>query len=111
MATSGQLAQDTTAAAAAEVLYTLAASTRASSLVLTVCNNNGTADTFSVYQDDAGGTPGAVGTEIYKDNAILANQTLRLTLGTIDTSGAEIAVESAALNGCTFTLHGVETKI
>ena len=108
MATFGQLAQDTTAAATAEELYALPAATTASGLTLTVCNVNGTADTFSVYQKDSGGTPWPDSTALYKDNAILGNETLKLHIGPMATAGATIACESAAAQGCTFTLYGTE---
>jgi uncharacterized protein YigE (DUF2233 family) len=105
MATTGQLAQAAGTTSAAQ-LYALPSNRAASGLVMTVSNVTGTADTFSIYQKDSGGTPWPDSTALHKDVAIAANATVRITIPPMSTSGGTLAVDCGVASAVTFTLSG-----
>ena len=86
-------------------LYTLAASTQASGLVITVCNV-GAADDYRITQDD-NGTVGTIVTALHWDVAIAANTTVRIPVGPMSTATGTIRVSSSTADRITFTLHGI----
>ena len=112
MAISGQLGQVAASATPdTEVtVYTVAADTRVSNLILTICNVSGADSTYQVYQDDNGSTADA-STCLYFDVAILADTTVKLNVGTMGTENGTLKASSGHSASLTFTLHGTKTLI
>ena len=111
MATQGQLGQVADSVGdTPTTLYTLAANTRATGLIITVTNVTASDDDFRITQDD-NGTVGTIVAALYWDVAIAANTTVRLSVGPMDTATGTIRVSSSTADAVTFTLHGVETNI
>lgn len=113
MATSGQLGQVAASATPDTVVtvYTVPdANTRISNLILTICNVSGADSTYRVFQDDDG-TAETAAVALYYDVAILADTTIRLSIGAMDTNAGTIKASSGHNASLTFTLHGTKTLI
>ncbi len=93
-------------------IYSPAAGVEASNLQLNICNQTGTAAFFRVFKDDDGTTYdettalrfGASGSP----DDLPANSTRVISIGPMNNSAGNLAVDTETTNALTFTLHGIE---
>lgn len=102
----GQAAGTTSAVS----IYSPPVEVAASNLVLTITNVTGTADKYSVWQDDDGNGYTASTLAAF-DVVIEANKTTRIQLGPMGNPDGNLAVACGTGASVTFTLHGNERKI
>lgn len=113
MATYGQLGQIAAHATANNfvTVYTVPADTRVTGLILTICNVSGADSTYQVCQDDNGTTADAT-TALYWDVVILADTTVKLSIGPMGTATGTIQASAGTDTApLTFTLHGTKQLI
>lgn len=92
----------------AESLYSPGSGVTAIIKQIAVCNQTGSADTFSIYVDDDGTTYDEE-TALFKDVAIGANDTVLINCWVaMDNASGNIAVEAATTDAVTFTAFGIE---
>ena len=90
-----------------ETIYTVPAGTQATNMLMYVCNQSGSASTYSVYQDDTGSGSGTT-TVLHFDVSIAANETVLLQIPPMSTENGIITVAAGDNNALTFTLGGME---
>jgi hypothetical protein len=90
----------------AESAYSPGASETAIIKSITVCNNTGSADSYSIFLDDDG-TTYSEETCLFFDQAIAANETHILSVyWPMNNSAGNLAVEAATTDAVTFTVFG-----
>jgi hypothetical protein len=101
------LGQAKPAAATDGTLYTVPGATDTVVSSIVVSETGGTATTFRICTDAAGGAITAVGKSLAWDVAIAANSTVTFTIGATLAAASTVIVRSASGN-CNFTAFGQE---
>lgn len=104
----GQVRAITTGTAVS--LYTPGTGIEASNLVITVCNQTGSAATYDIYHDEDG-TASTEVEALYFGVSLAANTTIRIPIGPMNASASNIMVDVGTTNAITFTLNGTERKV
>ena len=106
-----QLGQAAPVNTTAATLYTRPQNTTAYLDQLFVCNVTGGAVTCRIFYDDDGATY-SVGTALYYDKSVAANDTLLIDLKIgMDTANGTVGVQTGTADALTFTLFGEESPL